>query len=314
MKTTIRLLGILFFLSSYQMVLAQKSIRDYVNKNGSDKIKKSVLMDAFTKPAKAKSFKDGHGKNPYFTSKDQLPDTVALITFNISDLGATTITKTEGPYYTTIYTDNYNVGEKNGNIIANKIHSQSINSLKEEFKKHGVVLLTPSEYLNTPEKKAAYQKFTSVVSKLGKFLSNIENRNTDLSVCANSYRYFDLAAAFDALRSESLGYDLTKILGVDAVLSIGVIIQTNKKEGYFRSVKIALHGPNPNPKMDKKYIGQKTGNGYNKGQLYVGGTFSLKNPIKFMEYSKKTIEVDGIDIIFNSMIQRFYDEINATIQ
>ncbi|NNF02153.1 MAG: hypothetical protein HKN22_05675 [Bacteroidia bacterium] len=310
MKKVISLTMILSLILGIHVSFAQKTFKEYVEKNDVEKIKKNVLMDVFTTPTSNKSFRDGHGKVPYFTSKDQLPKTVGIVTFNISDLGASYSMKTQ----THIYTDFYNVGEEVGNIIANKIHKQTISALKNEFKKYGVTLLMPEEYLDTPEKKKAYQEYTAAVSKLGKFLSNVENRNTDLSVCANSYRYFDMGAAFDFLRAESLGYDLASILKVDAVLSIGSLIQTNKKEGFYRSIKMALHGPNPNPKEDKKYIAQKSGNGYYNGQLYAGSSFSLKKPINFMNYKAQTIEVDGLEVIFAAMIEKMYDKIGDAIK
>lgn len=313
MNTKVKLIGILCILFCNQVIFAQKTIKEYVAKNGGEKIKKDILIDVFSKPITNKGFADGHGKNPYFSSTDQLPDTIALITFHINDLGLTVVETTAAFIYTTYYY----VSAEGGNVIANKIHEQTIESLKQEFKKQGVVLLTPSEFLDTPEKKSFYHnEFMPSVSKMGKFLSSIENRATDISVCADYYSPFDMGAAFDYLRSESLGYDLANKLGVDGVLSIGIVIQSTKKEAYVRAVKMALHGPNPIPMVDKKYIGQKTGTGYYSGQLYVGGTFSFKDPIKSIELGKQTItsmDFDGLEIIFGNFIGKFYDEINAAI-
>lgn len=270
-------------------------------------------MDAFSKPITQKSFRDGHGKNPYLTSADQLPDTIALITFNINDLGLTTTFSND---YAT-YTNYYSLSESGGNLVADDIHSKTIAGLKTEFQKRGVVLLTPEEYLNTPEKQAYYyNEFVPAVSKVGKFLSNIENRATDISVCADGYRYFDMGAAFDYLRSESLGAELAQALGVDGVLSVGIEIQSQKKEGYLRAIKMTLHATNPNPKEDKKYIGQKTGTGYYEGQLFAGGGLRFKKPFEVMELGKNQIismDFEGIDVIFNCFIEKFYDEIDAAI-
>jgi len=316
MKTKFAIIALLIFLACNQIIFAQKTIKEYVTKNDAEKIKKSILIDVFSKPITNKGFADGHGKTPYFTSFEQLPDTIALIAFNINDLGLT-VTDFYSNSSAFIYTTYYYVSAEGGNEIANKIHEQTIESLKQEFKKQGVVLLTPSEFLNTPEKESYYNKeFMPSVSKLGKFFSNIENRNTDISVSADYYRPFDMGAAFDHLRSESLGYDLANKLGVDGVLSIGIEIQSNKKEAYVRAVKMALHGPNPNAKEDKKYVAQNAGNGYYNGQLYVGGTFRFKDPIKSIEMGKEQItsmDFDGFEIIFENFIGKFYDEINTAI-
>ena len=152
---------------------------------------------------------------------------------------------------------------------------------------------------------------------MGKFLSDFENRKTDISVCADYYRYFDIGASFDYKRSISLGSELADKLGVDAVLSIAVLIQSTLKEkAYIKTVKMSLHGPNPNPKVDKKYFGQKTGTGYYDGQLYMGGTFIFKKPIRSIEFDEEqitTLDFDGFDVIFNSFIEKFYDKMYAAI-
>jgi hypothetical protein len=77
-----------------------------------------------------------------------------------------------------------------------------------------------------------------------------------------------------------------------------------------------LHGGNPNSKVDKKYMGQKTGTGYYDGQLYVGGTFRFKKPIKSVELGKQHItsmDFKGFEIIFKSFIGKFYDVMNTSI-
>jgi len=311
-KLSVVLLSV--FLWCNQSVTAQKSIKEYVVKYNFEKIKKSIAMDVFTRPATQKSFKDGHGKNPYFSSKDQLPDTIALITFHINDLGFSESWRD----YFYVYTKFYSVSKSGGNKIANEIQKQTIATLKEQFKKRGAVLLTPNEYLNTPEKIAFYNdEFAPEVSKMGKFLSNFENRKTDISVCASGYRYLDMGASFDYKRSISLGGELANKLGVDAVLSIGIQVQSKKKEVYTRVVKMALHGPNPNPRVDKKYFGQKTGTGYYDGQLYTGGTFVFKKPIKSIDLGKehvKSMDFEGFDVIFKGFIEKFYEVMNGAIE
>lgn len=313
MKTRIKLLYLSSMMLFSQMVFGQKTIKEYVTKTDSEKIQKSIVMEGLPVTKSAKSFKDGHSKWPLLTSTDQLPDTIALITFHINDLGLTTYTK---GYYAT-FIDNVNVGEEQGNIIANEMYKQTILTLKEEFAKRGVVLLTPSEFLNTPEKKSFYYKeFTPKVSKLGKFLSNVENRSLDIAVAANNYRYFDMGASSDFLRCESLGYELANKLDVDGVLSIGFTIQSNTKEIYFRNVRMSLHAPNPIPKLDKKYVAQKTGNGYNTGQLYAGGYLAFKDPFKIVEKKRgqvSKLEIDGLEIILTNFIEHYYTIMNGAI-
>ncbi len=314
MKKAVNLLCMLGVLFCSSALSAQKSIQEFVDKNDKEKIKKSIVIDGYCKPTTQKACRDGRGKGPYLSSYDQLPDTIALITFNVNDLGFTTTWK--GNWAT--FTDYFSVTETGGNLIANAIFAQTFESLKAEFKKQGVVLITIEEALDTQEKiDYYYNTFTPQISKIGQFLNNIENRGVDKAVSATNYRYFDLGAAWDYLRSESLGSELAKNLGVDGVLSVSVVIQTRIKDGNIRAIKMALHAPNPIQKEDKKYIGQKTGTGYYHGQIYAGGYLTFKNAITCMALGKKSIDsmdFNGLDIVFESFIERFYDEINGAVE
>ena len=307
-KLRIVLLVVLPLLSSISF--AQKSFVDYFEKKGSEKIQKSISMDVFTKPVANKSATDGHGKNPYFTSKSQLPKKVALITFNINDLGFRNFTVATVTYGS--------LTEEGGNLLATQIHDLSIDKLKAKFLEYGVELLTPAEYLDTEEKiNYYYKEFAPEVSKMGEFLSDIETRGRDISAAADYYRYFDLGAANDFLRAQSLGADLASKLQVDAVFSIGFVVQSDEKKGYFRSIKMAMHGPNPTPKQDKKYVAQKMGNGYYEGQLYVSGFLNFDKAIEFLVIGKtqfKEINIKGLDDIFPVFIDRFYAEIYKSIE
>lgn len=295
-------------------VNAQKSIKEYADKTDTEKIKKSIVIDVLSKPATGGSFKDGHGRTPYLSSKDQLPKKVALITFYITD---------EAFEYTTevgkfVYFNKHMLSANGGNMVSNEIYKQSFGSLKEEFKKHGTDLLTPKEYLDTEEKRNFYYKeFTPEISKVGNFLTNIENRNSDMVIGADYFRAF--GGFYDYKRANSLGYDLAKKLGVDAVFGLYVQLQnTSKKEIYIKSISMAMHGPNPIPMQDKKYTGQKTGTGYYKGQEYIGGYFVFKKPFLVIELNPKagsieSMNFEGIDVIFDAFVDRFYDEMYAAI-
>ena len=296
----------LFFICNH-LAFGQKTLEEYVEKYGRDKIYKTIGYDAFTVPATSKSFRDGHGKNPYFTSKEQLPDTIALIAFNIRDLGDVEVQEA-GIYIITTYR---HLSEHGGNMISNNIYDLSIDMLKARFKEEGVVLLTPKEFLNTQEKiDYYYDEFEPDVSKLGSFLSKVENKGTQMSTSADYFRTFDLGAANDWRRSVSLGSDLANKLEVDAVLSIGTAFRSDRKELSMRYVAMALHGPNLISKEDKKYAAQKAGNGYNEGQLYTGLNYIIKNEMKVASIHKEgiyDINFKGIEVIIEEMVNRMYD-------
>ena len=277
-------------------VTAQKSIEEYIEKKDPDKIKKAFVLNG--KPMTTKSFNDGHGRESFFTSKDQFPKKIALVTFNLTDLG--------------------NKSSSKANLIASKMYDQVISDLKKKFAENGAELLVPSEYLDTPEKRLFYyDEFMPEVSKLGNFLSDIESRGVLVKAGVDDFRYFDMGAALDFKRAESLGYDLAKQLGVDAVLSIGIQIGTDKKKGYLSTIKMVLHGPNPIAKEDKKYVAQKSGNGYNKGQIYVSGSFGLKKPIEIMKFNGVNVtemNFKGLETLFAAFVEKFYSTMNAAVE
>lgn len=300
---------------------AQDSVKEYVDKAGNDKIKKAVVVEQ--KPVTAAGFEDGHGRNPVLVSRDQLPKKIAMATFFIYDLGSTKVTSS-GSTANITYTW---VSPAGGNALANTIHVNSIDALKAAVQKNGAQLLTPEEYLDSDDKrKFYYETFTPNVSKMGKFLGDLETKHVDINVAADYYRPLDISASWDHLRSESLGSDLTKALGVDGVLSISVEIQSDNKNVNMHGIKMALHGPNPIPKEDKNYVAQKMGNGWYAGNIYSSAYFFFPKPISVGQYDKKKMEgqkkkvttlemnFEGVGNIMQIMIDEMYASMNESIE
>lgn len=287
-------------------VHSQSPIKEYFDKKGIEGISKQIVIGG--EPITANGYDDGHGRNPYLTSKNQVPDTLALITFYIYDVGV------EYKSGNTIYS--YSLSEKGGNYLANNIHKSAIEKIKESYKKIGIVVLTPEEYLNTPEKIKEYNNFKPALSKLGNFLSGLESNSANVAVAADFYRGFDINASADHERMESLGYELANKLGVDGVLSIAIELASNKKEVSITGFKMAMHAPNPIPKKDKKYISQNMGAGYYAGQLFAFGTFYFKSPMLIAEIKKGAIINEnylGIDDILACFAGKFDQIISKAI-
>jgi hypothetical protein len=298
------------FLTATSAIYAQKSIKEFVDKTGKEKIKKSIGMGPGCVPVTAGGFKDGHGRNPVLISKKQIPDTIALITFYINDIGTESRIKN-------ISTTYYSLSEKGGNIVANDIYNTTIDRLKAKYRELGIVLLTPNEFLDTPEKKNFYyNKFVPEVSKLGTFLSGMETKQVDIAATADYFRHFDVSAAGDHLRAESLGSELAKKLEVNGVLSIMIEIRSDGKNIFMNGLKMFLNGPNPIPKEDKKYVAQNMGNGYYHGQVYATGTFYFKKEIPVGKMVKGKIEnlnFMGSEIIFEAFAEKFQNEMLLAI-
>ncbi len=283
---------ILVLVAVSSALVAQSTIKEFVEKTGKEKIKKSVIVTQ--SPVTAGGFSDGHGRNPVLTNTSQIPDTMALVSFYINDFGTTEHIKN-------ISISNYWITPEGGNLVATQIEARTINALKASFLKEGIVLLTPQEYLNTPAKRDYYyNKFVPKVSKLGKFLGDVETKKVDTQVSANYYRPFDIAVAYDVLRAESLIDDLGKNIGVKGMVTVAVYLQTDKRNINLQSVRMAINGPNPIPKEDKKYVAQNMGNGYYYGQIYSDCHYDFAKLVEIGEYEnvktvskKSTFSVSG---------------------
>lgn len=301
----------LFFVGAFvsSMILAsdKSPIRELIEDDGIDKLKKQMVIDAA--PTTANGYDDGHGRNPFLTSVSQIPDTIALITYYIYDKG----NEVKGGYY--LYT--YNLSTNGGNYVANGLHKESIDKLKEKYKSMGIVLLTPDQYLDTEEKRAYYNNtFKPNISKLGSFLSGIETKSVNVSVAADFYRGFDISAAADHERMESLGYDLANKLNVDGVLSIAFEVTSNNKEVVMNGFKMALHAPNPIARQDKKYVSQNMGAGYYAGQEFAGGYFYFKKSMHIADVEKKAIvneQYDGVADLLGAFAEKMQDEMKAAV-
>ncbi len=293
-------------------VAAQKTVREYVENTKNEKIKKKIVMPAGAYPQTAGGYRDGHGPNPLLTSREQLPDTVALVSFHIYDIGTSNHIKNVSITY-------YMLSEAGGNEIADAMLASTITRLKQSFKQRGVVLLTPDEFLNTKEKQDFYYNtFEPKLSRLGKFLSGIETKNRETAVTASGYRALDIAAAADFLRAESLGGELARNLGVGGVLSIGVELMSDRKTVNMNGLKMTLHGPNPIPREDKRYISQNMGAGYYEGQIYANGYFYFDKSLEVGRFSKgqKEIEKDfgGLEVVFELFVEKFYEKMYECIE
>lgn len=287
---------------------AQNPVQEYLHDQGVEKFKKQITIDG--QPVTARGYEDGHGRNPRLTDAKQIPDTLALITFYIYDNG----TSVSSSYY--LY--NYSLSETGGNYVANGIHKKAIDELKAAYKKLGIVLLTPDQFLNTQAKRNFYYKqFQPQISKLGSFLSGLETKSSDVAVCADYYRGFDLSASADHQRMESLGSELAKKMGVEATLSIALELVSDKKRIHFNGIKMALHGANPIAREDKKYVSQNMGAGYYAGQLYSSANIYVKNPLQIAEYKNNAIvneQYEGIGTMLGYFAERMHQSMLDAIE
>jgi hypothetical protein len=140
-------------------------------------------------------------------------------------------------------------------------------------------LLTPAEFVDTPEKKAAYESVKVDEGGMGRLFGMLQSKDAvewQWGVPAG-FRLIKLPTVGDARGNhfrlsttgigvgklaDTLGYDLAKGIGVDAVLVLYNVVQADSDAIRLRGSYMYMFGPNPVP---------DTGQGsYWKGQQYSG--------------------------------------------
>ena len=220
--------------------------------------------------------KGGGGQIPYLQALGHPPKRVALVSFYAYDPGDT---KGFGSPYFGGRTETTRQLTKDGaSTVATILHDQGIAAFKEQFKAHGMELLTPDEFADTDAKRAFYENFEMKVGLGVKLFKSSEgggkenklSKNQVLSAVAPGYRLFRLVygenirpmRSVDGKISVSMGSDLPKGLGVDAVVVVCNYCKATKKEGRLEGIYLYMFGPNPVP-------GEDTAT-YWPGHLYVG--------------------------------------------
>lgn len=303
-KLTILIFAFFSILSCYS-----QSIKDFVDNSDEKKIKKKIVVDAMGAPVSKKgigykAFSDGHGKNPFFTSKDQLPKKIALATFYVLDNGTkTTIHQ--------VSVTTHSLTNGGGNYFANQFLSESFPSIKEAFSKAGIELIDIQQALDTKQKQDFYRSYKPDASAVGKFIGIEEFRKAEMVNTADFYRCFAVEATQDHKRAEALGRDLCKELDVDAVLSIEIEMAYSGKAVYIVKIKWGINGPNPIPKEDKNYPGQKLGSGYYGGQVYFYSYFTFDKPIIVANVKKQQITDENYAGL-GSLLKNFAEKTTET--
>src|SRR6185503_13724242 len=161
------------------------------------------------------------------------------------------------------YKKTVNVEAQAVDAYANELYDASIAGFKEGFAAYGMQLLTPDEFLDTEDRKAAYEKFQVDVGGGQKFAALFQKSNADTWRFAGTpegYRLFQVATRMDVKDhhfelaaqgigvgklAQSLGHDLAQALGVDAVVVLYNVVQGEKKAITMYGSYLYMFGPNP---------------------------------------------------------------------
>jgi hypothetical protein len=193
--------------------------------------------------------------------------------------------------------------DEGANAFAQKFHDLGINSLKSSLKNTGIELLTPSDFLDNPEKKQAYNSFEVEYTGLLKAVAGFANsfakgagKSEGVSATPDGYKLFAVTQAYgqDPKVQRSMG-KLAKDLGLDGVLIIQVTTVTGSKSTVVKDIQLSMFGPNPekyNP--DAKYPGIVGAGGYWEGKCYGWYIYSVGG-VPFVEYKKKKLVGENFD-------------------
>jgi len=209
----------------------------------------------------------GRGLVPHLKTLGKPPARVALVSFYVWDCG----NKKENSYriyggdyvYRTTTTRKRSVASGEVAVLANELHDASIGTLKEAFAGVGMQLLTPAEFLDSPEKQEAYGSFKAEIGGMGSFLLGLQKHNAGDTWqwgAPDGYRVIELTTVGDVKGNHfqlgmtgigigkiavSLGHDLASALGVDAVAILYNVVQAEKTSINMRGAGLYMFGPNP---------------------------------------------------------------------
>lgn len=208
----------------------------------------------------------GRGPVPYYKGLGAPPKRVALVSYYVYDCG----NHKEKSYR--LYNAEYvyqinsrrsrNVAADDIGRLATELHDAGIEPLRSAFAAVGMQLLTPAEYLDTPEKRTAYENTKVEAGGMAALFGALQSKESTHWQwgAADDYRLITLTTVGDVRGNNfalattgmgvgkiaaTLGYDLAKALGVDAVVILYNVVQAEKNSFRLRGAYLYMFGPNP---------------------------------------------------------------------
>ncbi|MES1166532.1 MAG: hypothetical protein ABUL68_00880 [Pseudomonadota bacterium] len=237
---------------------------------------------------------NGTGPVPYLRALGAPPKRVALVSFYVWDAG-----NVKQSVYNTAMTWRFSKSVTATGIerIATGLYDAGIGAMKEGFAAYGMQLLTPDEFLDTADKKAAYLTFKPEHGALGSVMGFLQSKDRSLSYAAEGFSLLELPAntggknrdfrmaaqGGDGKLFQGLGHDLAGALGVDAVLVVYNVLQAESKSIQIINASAYLFGPNP-VKRDNASL-------YWTGHQYAGVHLPLD--VSLMKVDRKGVEVEN---------------------
>lgn len=299
--------AMLLFLANFVMA-AKPSISEVANQP-EKKLMKMVKIHVNGKPNKK-----GEGPVPKFPAGGSPPKRVGILTFFIQDTG-----KQQAKIYSNFASSSELTGA-GVNHFAAKFYDASLGVIKKVFSEQGMTVLTTGEYLDTPEKEAAYFTFEMnhgfMMRGLIKYVKSLDGWNqrawamrhgvthlmqdagTMKSATPDGYRIFPIEMIGQDGKSTDSINDLREAVGVDAFLGVLIQTQYNGKELVLRDLWMYVYGPNPTKKVaGKRYIQWRT------GQRWAETEMRMKPPPTVAKFKKGQIifeDYSGFDKLISA--------------
>ncbi len=260
---------------------------------------------------------------PYWPAfNGQIPKRIALVTFYVYDKPFTEVKRYTTQEYAvgssgvglyevehaTTYTKN--LTKDGASKVATDFFVQCKDSLVKTFSDRGVQLLLPDQFLDTPEKQKFYNDFEPEVSGIFK---GILNKSENLSAVAGGFRFIPAELPMEYKFMQSMG-ELTKGLGVDAVLLVTNKSQVVGKKGYdFTELHLNLYGQNPVPKVEG---GIYPGRAYCTGLLYDGQSYYTNTPFIVLGKKEEFVSKNygGYEIFISRLSRLMLDYLDEMVK
>lgn len=293
----------------------------------------------FDFPGEGRNSNNGGGYSANMDLVNPKPKRVALISYYLYDAGKGKANITGvGAWRTPDYA---------GQNQVNGFYKKSIGKFKEAFAEKGVTLLTPGEFLDTQEKAEAYYGFVQESAKKEKTsITRSKTRSSSNSVAGwTTTTYTTTTATVDALKvapfdegyrnffvaneaedesiisnfqggvftanrklTSSLGNELCKELGVDAVMVVYIATRKPKqlKEDYGVNAVVAIMlGPNPSRSEGSDPEAK------NLGQFYCGTRTFYGSPQIFKDDKGIFGQYDGMANVLRAHAIKMSNYING---
>ncbi|HQQ97876.1 MAG TPA: ankyrin repeat domain-containing protein [Cyclobacteriaceae bacterium] len=264
------------------------------------------------------------------------PKRIALISFYLYDPGKGKVTGNANS--ASVSASVWRTPDAVAQTQIDGFYGKGIGALKASFKENGMDLLTPSEFLDTDEKAEFYYDFSQETAKkektsitrarqAGGFMGETAIASVStlkISPSDGGYRQFFIAneaedestlsnfqgGVFSANRklTSSLGYELCKGLGVDAVVAVYICTRKpkmNKDDYGVNAVVTMMFGPNP---------GRSEGTdpeAKNLGQFYCGTRTYYSSPAIFKEADGIFGQYDGIANVLKMHVAKMARYVNG---